>query len=363
MLRPRLPVLSRLEPYIRRIDESRIYSNWGPLVTELERRLDEPLGARVVSASSGTSALVGACLAVAGRASAERPIAVLPAFTFVATAVAVAECGYEVYLADVDAATWALDPARLVRDVDLSRVGLVVPVAPYGRPVPQDAWRAFQDETGMPVVVDAAASFELLLGDPSSYVGEIPVTLSLHATKTFSSGEGGCVLCASDELAERVMQALNFGFRDSRDSASASINGKLSEYHAAVGLAELDGWSDKQEAVRRVSESYARAFDDAGVRSQLVVWPDVASCYTLLACADGEDATSVAAALAAASIDYRFWYAGGVQKNTHFADVTHEPLPVTEQLAARLVGLPAAIDLDEPAIARIAHAVASVLAA
>ena len=56
---------------------------------------------------------------------------------------------------------------------------------------------------------------------------------------------------ADEELAGSVIRALNFGFRGERNSSSASINGQLSEYHAAVGLAELDGWPAKQAASRR----------------------------------------------------------------------------------------------------------------
>ena len=112
VLRPLLPTADRLQPYLRRIDTSRVYTNHGPLVCELERRLAEhftlPTGS-VASASSGTIGLMGAILATAGRATPERPFALMPAFTFVATAVAAEQCGYRPYLADIDAETWMLD--------------------------------------------------------------------------------------------------------------------------------------------------------------------------------------------------------------------------------------------------------------
>src|SRR5579862_9688398 len=91
VLRPLLPSADDLLPYLRRIDETRIYTNWGPLTVELESRLCDRFGVPepgVVSAASGTHALVGAILATAGRATPERPVALIPALTFVATAVA-----------------------------------------------------------------------------------------------------------------------------------------------------------------------------------------------------------------------------------------------------------------------------------
>ena len=139
VLRPQLPGAERLLPYLRRIDSARIYSNWGPLAGELERRLAERLGVPAdgfSSASSGTAALVGAILASAGRATPERPLALIPAFTFIATAAAVELCGYDPYLLDVDANSWMLDPDRVAAHPNLDHVGLVVPVALFGRPVP-----------------------------------------------------------------------------------------------------------------------------------------------------------------------------------------------------------------------------------
>ena len=238
LLRPRLPDADRLLPYLRRIDANRIYSNHGPLGAEFEERLEgliAPDGGAVVAASSGTAAIIGAILATAGRATAERPLALVPAFTFVATAVAAEACGYRIALADIDAEDWMLRPEAAADHPLLSEVGVVVPVATFGRPTPQAPWRHFQEVTGIPVVIDGAASFDRILGAPERYVGGIPVALSFHATKAFGIGEGGCVATADEELAGSVLRALNFGFRGERNSRSASINGKLSEISCGGG--------------------------------------------------------------------------------------------------------------------------------
>ena len=94
--------------------------------------------------------------------------------------------------------------------------------------------------------------------------------MSFHATKTFTTGEGGCVASTDTGMVEQAGYALNFGLSDSRDSVVPSLNGKLSEYHAAVGLAELEQWKAKQEATARVLELYRERFDRLGLLHRLI---------------------------------------------------------------------------------------------
>jgi dTDP-4-amino-4,6-dideoxygalactose transaminase len=321
----------------------------------LERRicalLALPLGA-FQSASSGTNALVGAILARAGRAGVQRRVAIVPALTFVATALAVEECGYSPFLADVDADTWMLDP-KAFDDVELERVGLLVPVAPFGRPVPQEPWRAFSAKTGIPVVIDGAASFDALTKASPAYLGEVPVALSFHATKSFSTGEGGGVITTDLDLAKRTLRALNFGFFDTRDCKGPSVNGKMSEYHAAIGLAELDVWNEKLAAFQRVAGWYRKYAQEQGIGRHVVVTPEIGACYVLFRANDAAQAEAVVAALDADLIDSRWWYGRGVHHQTHFQDAPRGELGITDKLALQLIGLPLAWDLEERSVERI----------
>jgi dTDP-4-amino-4,6-dideoxygalactose transaminase len=360
VLRPRLPSAERLLPYLRRIDATRLYTNWGPLGLELEERLSRcfslPLGG-VVSASSGTSALTAAILTAAGPAAGRRRFAIVPALTYVATAAAAESCGYTPRIADVDPGTWQLDPERVAARTDLDEVAVVIPVAPFGRPVPQTAWLEFRKRTGIPVVIDGAATFEAA-ASRERILGELPVAMSFHATKAFATGEGGCVASTQTGVVEQIGQALNLGFSGSRDSATPSLNGKLSEYHAAVGLAELEGWNAKQEAAAHVLDLYRESFDRLGLPDRLVCAPEVASPYVLFQARTQLEADDVATSLAEDGISHRLWYEGGLQTHTRYAGRSSDPLPVTEELAPRLVGLPFAVDLEERAVERIGAGVA-----
>ena len=359
VLRPQLPRSWDVLAYLRRIDATRVYSNHGPLLLELECRLSNCLrmpSGGVICTSSGTAALIGAILATAGRATTARPWAMIPAFTFVATAAAVEQCGYELYLADVDSDSWLLDPETLIHHPLRDHIGLVVPVATFGRPVPQEPWQAFREKTGVPVVIDGAASFAGLADNPGAFLGDILVALSFHATKCFATGEGGAVASCDTDLATRASQALNFGFSGSRDSRTPSTNGKMSEYHAAVGLAELDAWGYKLKAFRTVAEKYRQLMGDAGLLERIRLMPEVAPNYTLLHCQSMAEAESVQCSLLRSNIDFRLWYGSGLHHHTYFADVLHGSLEVTETLAPRILGLPVAPDLTEDAIGRVVAA-------
>jgi dTDP-4-amino-4,6-dideoxygalactose transaminase len=356
VLHPLLPRADLLLPYLQMIDASRTYTNWGPLTSELERRLSGLFGLGengVVSASSGTAALVGAILATAGRATSSRPFAILPSFTFVATAISVEQCGYQPYFADVDADTWMLEADRLVDHPILERTGLVVVVAALGRPVPQDPWRAFRRRTGIPVVIDGAASFEGVSDDPARFIGEIPVALSFHATKTFATGEGGCVATTDSQASRFVTEALNFGFFANRECRVASTNGKMSEYHAAIGLAELDHWPAKRLAFRAVADRYRQRLDSVGLADRCVAAPAVAGCYVLFQCRDVQEADRVQESLTLGKIEFRLWYGKGLHTQQHFHDLSRDRLDVTERVARVIIGVPVAVDLSDGAIERV----------
>jgi len=361
--RARLPRVDAVAPYLATLDRTRWYSNHGALVRTFESRLAagfELAPRQVVSASSGTAAIAGAILGSAGHADSAKPYCLCPSYTFVGTASAIEQCGYRLHLTDVDAETWSLDPDRLFRHPLLSETGLVVVVAPYGRMPSHQRWAAFEQRTGVPVVIDAASGFESILADPRGALGPVPVALSFHASKSFSTAEGGAVLCGDGDRAAAIARALNFGFYGQRVSHGASINGKMSEYHAAVGLAELDGWDAKHGAFAAVAATYAREAERHGIVDRIVVAPAVASCYALFVAHGGTESAAVRTALNDANIEYRLWYGNALHREPAFATASRDDdLDGTERIAAAIIGLPTAPDLAEWSVTRIVRAAAS----
>ncbi len=352
--RPSLPRTDLLVPYLRQIDETQIYANHGPLVDQFEARMAARLGlqrSEVISCNSGTMALVGLIRATRSLWNHPGRLCLLPAYTFVATAGAVMSCGYECHLVDIDPVSWAMEPAALRSHPRLSEVGLVVPVAPYGRMIDLQGWQDFQSETGIPVVVDAAACLDQLMRDSSCVPEAVPLALSLHATKSFGSGEGGLVLSCNSTLVKETYKVLNNGFFGSRDAQTVGLNGKMSEYTAVVALAELDGFADKLARWAKVAEAYAAAPPAAGVR--LWTAPDVSACYALAEVGSAGHAADLRARLTDRGIDVRNWYGAGLPAHPAYAHLWKDTLTVSNDIASRVIGLPCFTDLTDTDISRI----------
>jgi dTDP-4-amino-4,6-dideoxygalactose transaminase len=352
-----------LRPYLERLDGTRHYSNFGELSAQLTTRLAEAFrlhDRELVLANSGTAALIGAILASAGRASQDRPFCLLPSYTFCATALAAELCGFAVHIVDASDNQWALNPSELLSHPLLAKTGLVIPVSPYGARIATDPWQLFREVTGIPVVIDAAAGFEQVRAASLQVPRSVPLVLSFHATKAFSTGEGGAVLCRDGKLIESIYRALNFGMLGDRACRTAGLNGKMSEYHAAVGLAELDAWQVKASAFRSAAAAYRRAGATYGIGDRLITSPEVASCYVLFRAADEDHAAAIRSRLAQARIDHRLWYGRGLHAEPYYANLSRDLLPVTERLAPTIIGLPMATDLAEDDAERVVRTLASV---
>ena len=356
--RPLLPTLERIAPLLAEIDRNRWYSNFGPLAERFAAALGvhfgTPAGASPLLVANATIGL-SLCLSAVARPGAR--FCLVPAWTFVATAHAVRGAGLEPLFADVDPGTWALTPdiARAALARAPGPVAAVMPVAPFGAPLDGAAWDAFAAETGVPVVIDAAASFDTLRP------ARAPSVLSLQATKALGVGEGGAVLSTDAGLLRRLRQASNFGFYGRREAEIPGTNAKMSEVHAAVGLAALEDWPATRARLVAVADAYARAFADVpGVALQDGFGTGWVSMTCIVALAGGAmdgDADGLAAALDRAGIETRSWWGRGPWAQPAFAGAPHLGVATTERLAASTLGLPFAVDMTAGEVARVAGAI------
>ncbi len=238
LLVPDMPSAEELLPYLKQIDENRWYTNFGPLVQEYEGKLSNWLTERsgrdvhAVTVNSGTAALeLG--LSVLNLKPGARVL--LPGITFVASATAITRMGFEPVFTDIDNDSWLLTPELARGVIQYTNIDAVMPVATFGVPHDEAQWDQFTADTGIPVLIDAAAALA------SQNVGETThCAYSLHATKPFGVGEGGVVASGDNESIDRIRVLSNFGL-EKRGLANhqRATNAKLSEYHAAVGLLQL----------------------------------------------------------------------------------------------------------------------------
>ena len=355
--RPQLPGADAILPYLRRIDDARWYSNFGPLNAELERRLAARLGdgAMVCTAANAT---LGLALALKAMELAPGGLVALPAWTFVATTHAVIQAGLIPWFLDVDPESWMLQPeaveAALARAP--GRVVAAIPVCAFGAMPDLAAWRAFRDSTGVKVLLDGAAAFDALAeADP-------PVCVSLHATKVLGVGEGAFLATTDPELLDRFRRLTVFGFLHTRECHAPSSNAKLSEYAAAVGLASLDAWSAERLRWLRASQQMRIALlPRPEARFQAGWGRDWVTSVCVVGLPEGS-AHHVEAALDASGFETRRWWGDGCHRSPAFAHCPRQDLPVTDVLASSTIGLPFAVDLPSEDIQRLAKALGAALA-
>jgi dTDP-4-amino-4,6-dideoxygalactose transaminase len=353
VMRPMLPAAERLLPYLKQIDTARIYSNFGPLARSFERRLAAHFDLPETAVLTVANATLGLALALLAQQVRPGTLCVLPGWTFIASAHAVRLAGLVPYFVDVDARTWAMDAASIP---DLiagapAQVGAVMPVVPFGQPIDLPAWDRFRASTGIPVVIDAAAGFDSLL--PS----ESPAVVSLHATKTLGVGEGGFVVSTDQSLIKEIQTRANFGFSKGRTAVVPAMNAKLSEYHAAVGLAALDEWPHARAEWAAVAGAYRRALPESNrVRFQSGFGEGWVSSTCNLSFAD-DAAAQVERVLANARIDSRSWWGRGAHVHPATAACPRSPLPATERLLRSTVGVPLFRDMTAADVGRVTNCI------
>lgn len=362
LLIPAMPTVEQIFPYWQQIDQNRWYTNFGPLVTQLERRLSrafsqEPAPIEVVSMANGTCALQIALEALKLRKGSR---VLVPGLTFVATATAIIRAGLEPLISDVDVDNWLLTP-EIARSV-LARASYdaVMPVATYGCAQDVHAWDLFSAETGIPVVVDAAGAWG------NQQIGlTTKVSFSLHATKALGGGEGGFVVGRNPEYARALRTLSNFGIDLDQGGVvfEAGENGKMSEYHAAVALAALDNWPVVAEARRTLHQNYAaRLLERIPVLKLQAKSVDGVYSLIVTLLPEGVRGADIRLRLLEKGIETRCWYCPPLHRHPAFEHYAVNELSGVDSLAERLLGLPFHLSLTDEAIQTVIDCLAQLLA-
>lgn len=221
----------------------------GPEVKAFEEEFSEHFGLQrpCVAVNSGTSGLHLGLLAAGVGPGME---VIVPSFTFAATANSVALTGATPVFADIDPDSFCLDPAAVEAAITERTVG-VMPVHLYGHPADMPALRGVCEARGLKLFEDAAQAHGASLhGTPVGAFGTFAM-FSLYPTKNMTSGEGGMVSCADDEVARRVKLYRNQGMEQQYHNEVVGLNNRMTDLHAAIGRAQLlkvDAWTAKRQA-------------------------------------------------------------------------------------------------------------------
>jgi dTDP-4-amino-4,6-dideoxygalactose transaminase len=295
---------------------------------------------------------------------------IVPSFTFAAVVDAIVWCGLEPVFADIDRDTWHLDPDTLGSALQLrgGRVAAVLACSTFGTAPPVhvcQGWESACASAGVPLLVDSAAGFGTIneAGRRLGLQGDAEV-FSFHATKPFGMGEGGLIVTRHDELAAEMSLLANFGLDDRRVPLRAhGLNAKLSEIHAAIGLAVLDGYDDVLECRRSLAKRMRAPLESAGFSFQpgaeRSTWQFVP---TLAPTREARDA--VLEHSVSDGVELRTYFAPPLHESPAFAHADRlDELTVTDDFSARILSLPLANDLTDDEIDRIVGCVLGAVAA
>lgn len=239
----------------------------GPEVAAFESEFSAHFvqGRPVVAVNSGTSGLHLGLLA-AGVGPGDEVI--VPSFTFAATGNSVALTGATPVFADIEPETFTLDPAAVAAAITPRTRG-ILPVHLYGHPARMRELSAIAEKHGVALYEDAAQAHGASLdGAPVGTFGVFAM-FSLYPTKNMTSGEGGMVSTATEEIARGVRLLRNQGMERQYENEVIGFNARMTDIHAAIGRVQLT----KVDAWTRTRRQNA-AFLDANLRG--VVVPTVA---------------------------------------------------------------------------------------
>ena len=266
-------------PYLEKIWESKWLTNAGPFHEQLEKALCEYLGVEHIALfTNGTIALITALQAL--RITGE---VITTPYSFVATSHSLLWNGIKPVFVDIDPLTLNLDPDKIEAAIT-PHTTAIMPVHCYGHPCDVDRIQKIADTYGLKVIYDAAHAFGVQLHTGSLLNhGDLSV-LSFHATKVFNTFEGGAIVCPDAKTKLRIDHLKNFGFVDEVTVVAPGINGKMSEFNAALGLLQLKGIDEALQKRKAIDARYRKGL--AGVKgihcllgcgrkgSQLCLLPD-----------------------------------------------------------------------------------------
>lgn len=340
-------------------------TNGGRYVSDFEKRIAEIVGVEhCVAMCNATVALE-----IAIRALNLSGEVIVPSFTFIATAHALKWQGITPVFCDIDRNTYNIDPT-LVEQLITPRTTGILPVHVFGRACEVDALEEIATRRGLKLLFDSAHAFSCSHGDGMiGRFGDAEV-FSFHATKFINSMEGGAVVTNDSELAAKMRLMKNFGFSNYDQTDYIGTNGKLNEVSAAFGLTNLESMQDFIDINQRNYQQYAAEL--ANVDGLSLINYDTENKgnyqYVIIEINDEKNRVTrdqvVELLHAEKVLARRYFYPGCHQMEPYRTDDPNagSRLPVTEQVAERVVALPTGTAVDSEQISAICELLRFIIA-
>jgi dTDP-4-amino-4,6-dideoxygalactose transaminase len=231
LVNPLMPPTDRILYHYRQVEKNDQQTNFGQLYHKAKDGLSEVCRGEAIPVPSAT---VGLELALKTLRLSPGAKVLIPDFTFIATLNAVVRAGFEPVIGPVDPKTWVLDRDKTAQRLMFGDISAIIVVAPFGYFLGTDIWQQVSKAFGIPIVWDLAGAFGFFPGLKG------PRVYSFHASKSFTTGEGGCVVFDDPAMAQHAERLINFDADRQKIHSPWGLNGKISELQCAIILAGLE---------------------------------------------------------------------------------------------------------------------------
>lgn len=332
--KPFLPPKEEYQKYLDGIWTREWLTNMGPLASELEMGLKKHLQLKhLLFVTNGTIALQMAIKAL----EIEGEIITTP-FSFIATTSSIVWEGCKPVFVDIDQHSLNIDPDKIEAAIT-DQTTAILATHVYGNPCEVEKIQAIADKYQLKVIYDGAHAFGVTINGKSIFeYGDISIC-SLHATKLYHSIEGGIMVTNNPSLLKKLAYMRNFGFNGPEAFAELGINGKNSEFHAAMGLANLNYTHEIHHKRKQLTERYDENLKE--LKAQSPVWNKSASknyAYYPLVFKDENLLLKCMNTLASKEIFTRRYFYPSLANTLPYLD--SQSFKVTDDTAKRMLCLP-----------------------
>ncbi len=348
-----LPPIEEYEEYLKQIWQSHLLTNQGPLVLELEDKLKNYLGVKYFQfVSNGTSALQ---LALRSLDITEGEIITTP-FSYVATVSSILWERCEPVFVDIEADTFCIDADKIEAAIT-PKTKAIMPVHVFGNACDVEKIGEIAKKHNLKVIYDAAHAFGVThKGKSLLDYGDISIC-SFHSTKVFHTIEGGGLVFKDTAAADKAELTKRFGHQKD-DHIMLGTNAKASEFQAAMGLCNLKYINQIIADRKRVCDRYDHILGGQLQTLKIQAETTYNYAYYPVVLKSNHSLATVLKKLAEINVFPRRYFYPSLNKLPYLEG--HQPCPVSEDIASRILCLPLYVGLEEEIINKICKVILSV---
>ncbi len=346
--KPFLPPKSEYYDFIDGIWERNYLTNNGPLLVDLEKKLENYL--RVNHLSIVTNGTIS--LQIALKSLNKKGKVLTTPFSYIATVSSIVWEGFEPVFIDIDEQSYNVDASLIEANIEDDVVAMIF-THTFGVPCDVDAISLISEKYNIPVIYDAAHAFAVSYKGKSILNYGYASSLSFHATKLFHTIEGGALVTKHAAVQKQIELLRNFGHNGPEVFDAVGVNGKNSEFHAAMGHCNLVHIDSILEQRKEQYQLYLTELNNTLQFQKVNHHTDYNYAYMPVVFASEEQALLVKSKLEENFISPRRYFYPSLNSLDIFKDY-RTACPHAESIASRILCLPLYHELTDDSIIKIA---------